>query len=262
MDGMTAGPASVVPPLALGLELAETLSAGGAGLRLDLQPICAAGSLALVGYEALLRWEHPDRGPIGARDVLDAAAAAGRGIALEAWVLVSAFRLRAGWRAGGPYLAVNVSGGGISAGHVAPMVRAALEATGVDPRGLSIELPEVAVVQDLAAARDLCAGLRQLGIAVALDDFGGAVGSARALREIPFSVVKLDPLLTAGVDLAGAQANRPRAAVAAVTEMVHALGAAVVAEAVETAEQMRELRIAGCDALQGWLIGRPGAGPA
>jgi EAL domain-containing protein (putative c-di-GMP-specific phosphodiesterase class I) len=262
MDGMTAGPTGEVPLAALGTELAEALAGGGTGLRLDLQPICAAGTLAIIGYEALLRWEHPERGPLGAPEVLAAAAAVGSGVVLDAWVLVSAFRLRASWKAGGPFLTVNVSPPGISAGHAAPMIRTALEATGVDPRGLSIELPEAAVVRDLVATRELCAALRQLGVAVALDDFGGAVGSARALREIPFSSVKLDPLLTTGVDLPGPEANRPRAAVAAVVEMIHALGATAVAEAVETAEQMQELRIAGCDALQGWLLGRPGSGPA
>ncbi|MEO3470368.1 EAL domain-containing protein [Roseomonas sp. CAU 1739] len=262
MDGMTARAASDMSPVALGGQLAEALAQGGAGLRLDLQPICAATSLAPVGYEALLRWEHPDHGPLGAAEVLAAAAAVGREVALEAWVLVSAFRLRAGWRAGGPYLAVNVSTAGILAGHAAPMIRAALEVSGVDPRALSIELPEAAVVRGLAAARDLAAGLRESGIAVALDDFGGALGSARVLRDIPFSAVKLDPQLTEGLDRSGPEAGRTRAAVAAVVDMVHALGATTVAEAVETAEQMRALRLAGCDALQGWLLGRPGSGPA
>lgn len=260
MGGITAGTAEAGPE-GLGTDLAETLALGGAGLRLDLQPICAAGSLAPVGYEALLRWEHPECGPLGAPQILAAAEAAGCAMALEAWVLVSAFRLRAAWRAGGPYLAVNLAGQGILNGHAAPMVRAALEATGVDPRGLSLELPEDAVVRDVAAARDLAAALRGHGIVLALDDFGGVLGPARVLRDIPFATVKLDPQLTAGVDGPEASSARIRTAVAAVVEMVHALGATVVAEAVETAEQMRALRLAGCDALQGWLLGRPGAGP-
>ncbi len=261
MDGATSGMAGDAPPIGLGEELAEVLDAGGAGLRLDLQPICAAASLAPVGYEALLRWEHPERGPINASDVLGAAAAVGCDVALEAWILVAAFRLRDGWKAGGPYLSVNVSATGVLAGHAAQTIRAALETTRVDPRGLVLELPEAAVVRDLPAARDLAAAMRVQGIAVALDDFGGALGSARALRDIPFSVVKLDPLLTVGVDLPGPDSGRTRAAVAAVVEMVHALGATAVAEAVETAEQMRALRVVGCDALQGWLLGRPGIGP-
>ncbi|MBR0650602.1 EAL domain-containing protein [Roseomonas terrae] len=261
MDGMAAQEAGGASSLLLGEELAETLARGGAGLRLDLQPICAASNLLIVGYEALLRWDHPERGPIGAAEVLAAAAAAGREVALEAWVLVSAFRLRAGWRPGAPYLAVNVSAPGILAGHAAPMIRAALETTGIDPRALSIELPEVALIQDIGAARDLAAALRGCGIAVALDDFGGALGPARVLRDIPFSTVKLDRQLTGAVDPPGPGTDRARAAVGAVVEMVHALGATAVAEAVETAEQLRILRESGCDALQGWLLGRPGQGP-
>lgn len=262
MNGMSAGAASEMSPVVLGEQLAEALARGGAGLRLDLQPICAASSLAPVGYEALLRWDHPERGPIGAPELLAAAAAVGRDVALEAWVLVSAFRLRAGWRPRGPYLAVNVSAAGIVTGHAAPMIRAALETTGVDPRALSVELPEAAVIRDLAAAQDLAAGLRARGIAVALDDFGGALGSVRVLRDIPFSAVKLDPQLTGGLERAGPEAGRIRAAVAAAVDMIQALGGTAVAEAVETAEQMRALRLAGCDALQGWLLGRPGAAPA
>jgi EAL domain-containing protein (putative c-di-GMP-specific phosphodiesterase class I) len=262
MDGRTMRAADDASPAAIGAELADALAQGGAGLRLDLQPICAGTSLVAVGYEALLRWDHPERGPIGAPDLLAAAAAVGREVALDAWVMVTAFRLRAGWNRGAPFLAVNVSAAGIRDGHAAPMVRAALETTLVDPRGLSLELPEAAVVRDLAAARDLATMLRGYGIAVALDDFGGALGSARVLRDIPFGAVKLDPVLTQGVDLDTAAADRTRAAIGAVVDMVHALGATAVAEAVETAEQMRALRLAGCDALQGWLLGRPGAGPS
>lgn len=246
----------------LGAELAAALAAGGTGLRLDLQPICAATSLAPVGYEALLRWDHPDLGPLGALDVLAAAEAAGRGVALDAWVMVNAFRLRATWPRGAPWLSVNVSAAGLLAGHAAPMVRAALQATAVDPRGLVLELPEAAVVRDLGAAQALAAQLRGFGIAVALDDFGGALGPARALRDIPFASVKLDPALTADLEGGGPLAARARAAVAAVVDLAHAMGATSVAEGVECAGQMQALRAAGCDALQGWLLGRPGAGPA
>ena len=262
MDGIAAQTVPEADPRALGAELVEVLSLGGAGLRLDLQPICAASTLVPVGYEALLRWEHLERGPLGAPEILEAAASVGCETQLDAWVVVSAFRLRAAWKAGGPFLAVNLSEAAIRAGHAAPMVRAALDATGVDPRGLSLELPEAAVVRDLARARELAEALRGHGVVLALDDFGGALGSARVLRDIPFATVKLDPQLTAGVDGPEAGSVRTRATVAAVAEMVHALGATVVAEAVETAEQMRALRQAGCDALQGWLLGRPGAGPA
>jgi len=252
MGGMVAETGGIT---GLGAELAAALAAGGTGLRLDLQPICAATSLAPVGYEALLRWDHPDLGPLGALDVLAAAEAAGRGVALNA------FRLRATWPRGAPWLSVNVSVAGLIAGHAAPMVRAALQATGVDPRGLILELPEAAVVRDLGAAQALAAQLRGFGIAVALDDFGGALGPARALRDIPFATVKLDPALTADLEGGGPLAMRARAAVAAVVDLAHAMGATSVAEGVECAGQMQALRAAGCDALQGWLLGRPGAGP-
>lgn len=259
MDGILPAATTQLSTLEeLGEALADALAAGGAGLRLDLQPICSATTLDPVGYEGLLRWEHPDYGPIPPRETLAAAEAVGRGVALDAWVLVQGFRMRAGWQQGGPYLALNLSMGGILSGHAAPMVKAAIEATGVDPRGLSLELPEAAVTRDLSAARSLATALRELGISIALDDFGGAHGSARVLRDIPFAAVKLDPALTAGLERQDTEADRSRALVAAVVDMAHALGAVTVAEAVETADQMRALRDARCDALQGWLLGRPG----
>ena len=194
----------------------------------------------------------------GAREVFAIAEANGGLVALDAWALVNAFRLRAGWPRGGPYLSVNVSAAGLLAGHAAPMLRAAFAATGTDPRGVVIELPEGAVARDIPAARALAAELRSIGASVALDDFGGAHGAARILRDIPFAAVKLDAALTDGLDGDGPEAARARAMVAAIVEMVHAMGATVTAEAVESAAQMRALRDAGCDALQGWLLGRPG----
>ena len=261
MDGIlpTASQRSALQDL--GAALGDALAAGGAGLRLDLQPICAAATLDPVGYEALLRWDHPELGAIPPRETFAAAEAVGRGVALDAWVLVHGFRLRARWPRGGPYLALNLSPGGILAGHAVPMVKAAIDATGVDPRGLSLELPEAAVARDLLAARALAASLRDLGLSLALDDFGGTHGSALVLRDIPFAVVKLDPALTAGVEHGAATAPRARAMVAAVVDMAHAMGAVAVAEAVETAEQMRALREARCDALQGGLLGGPGVPP-
>jgi EAL domain-containing protein (putative c-di-GMP-specific phosphodiesterase class I) len=260
MDGIATRAAGGAACAALGADLAKALAQGGAGLRLDLEPICAAASLAPVGYEALLRWEHPARGSIAAAEVLAIAAATGLAPALDAWVLVTAFRHRAGWRPGAPYLAVNVSMAGVLHGHAAPMVRAAWQATGVDPRSVSIELPEAAAIRDPVAARDLTAGLRGDGIAVALDGFGNASGSILALRDIPVSTVKLGPLLTAGIERPRGKADRVKAVVAATVDTAHALGATVVAEAVETVDRMQALREAGCDALQGWLLARADGG--
>ena len=242
----------------LATDLRAALAAGGKGLRIDLQPICAATTLAPVGYEALLRWEHPALGAIPPLDIFALAEANGGLVALDAWALVNALSLRAGWPRGGPYLAVNVSAAALLSGHAAPMLRAAFSSTGVEPRGVMVELPEAAVSRDIAAAKALAAELSSLGASVALDDFGGAHGAARILRDIPFSSVKLDAALTDGLEGDGPAAARGRAMVGAIVDLVHAMGATVTAEAVESAAQMSALRDAGCDALQGWLLGRPG----
>lgn len=258
MHGRRADSVAMMPDAGdLGGDLAAALAGRAEGLQLALQPICAAATLAPVCYEALLRWEHPEYGAIPPMTTLAAADAVGRSIALDAWAVVAAFRLRAAWPAGGPYLAVNLSAAGIRSGHVAPMIRAALDTTGADPRGLLLEMPEATVGADIPAARAAAAALRGFGIAVALDDFGGSHGSARILRDIAFAAVKIDPALTEGIEEAGPDGDRARAMLSAVVDMAHAMGATVIAEAVESVGQMRALREAGCDALQGWLLGRP-----
>lgn len=241
----------------LASDLRAALAAGGAGLRIDLQPICAAATLAPVGYEALLRWEHPALGAIPPIETFALAEANGALVALESWALLHAFRLRAAWSQGGPYLSVNVSSAALLSGQAAAMLRTAFSASGANPRGVVIELPEAAVARDLRAARELAAEIRALGASVALDDFGSTHGSARMLRDIPFGSVKLDAALTDGLDGDGVGAARALAMVGAVVDMAHAMGATVIAEAVESAAQMRALRDAGCDALQGWLLGSP-----
>jgi len=262
MDGMPAGTAATGVDLTrLGADLSAMLSGGSPGLRLALQSICAAATLAPVGYEALLRWDHPEFGAVPARDIFAAAALAGCETSLEAWIMVSAFRLRARWKPGGPYLAVNVSEAAIRNGLAGPMVRASLAMSGADPRGLSMEVPEAAVMRELDASRDFARFLRQQGVVMALDDFGSLMGPACVLRDIAFATVKIDPRLSLGVEGLTPESVRTRGVIAAVVDMAHALGATVVAEAVETAEQMAALREVGCDALQGWLMGRPGHGP-
>lgn len=241
--------------------IAEALANNGAGLRLDLQPVCSAQGLETVGYEALLRWVHPDLGPILAMETVNAATQAGLAEALDAWVFAEAARIRARWPRSAPYISVNITAEAFLRGDGTALMRRALYEADTDPRGLVVELPANAVSLWHDAAANLAAGLRGLGVVAALDDFGVARGTIMALRAIPFPMVKLHPSLCAGLDGESLAARRALALTTGQVETAHALGTIVVAKSVETLAQLRALEKAGCDAMQGWLLGRPGKVP-
>ena len=241
--------------------IAEALAHNGAGLRLDLQPVCSANGLETVGYEALLRWVHPDLGPILAMETVNAATQAGLAEALDRWVFAEACRIRARWPRSAPYISVNITAEAFLRGDGTALMRRALHEADTDPRGLVVEMPAHAVSLWHDAAANLAAGLRGLGVVAALDDFGVARGTILALRAIPFPMVKLHPSLCAGLDGESLSARRALALTTGQVETAHALGSIVVAKSVETLAQLRALEKAGCDALQGWLLGRPGKVP-
>jgi EAL domain-containing protein (putative c-di-GMP-specific phosphodiesterase class I) len=248
-------------PAELRLGIAEALANNGAGLRLDLQPVCSANGLETVGYEALLRWVHPDLGPILAMETVNAATQAGMAAALDAWVFNEACRIRARWPRSAPYISVNITAEAFLRGDGTALMRRALYDADTDPRGVAVEMPANAVSLWHDAAANLAAGLRGLGVVAALDDFGVARGTILALRAIPFPMVKLHPSLCAGLDGEALSARRALALTTGQVETAHALGTIVVAKSVETLAQLRALEKAGCDAMQGWLLGRPGKVP-
>ena len=261
MERAGAGLDAALCPAELRQGIAEALAAQGEGLRLDLQPVCSAHGLETVGYEALLRWVHPDLGPILALETVNAATQAGVAAALDAWVFAEACRIRARWPRSAPYISVNITAEALVRGDGAALLRQALFMADTDPRGIMVEFPANAVSLWHDAALTLAAGLRDLGVAAALDDFGVARGTILALRSIPFHTVKLHPTLCAGLEGDKAAARRALVLTAGQVETAHAMGAVVVAKSVETLAQMRALEEAGCDALQGWLLGRPGKVP-
>lgn len=260
-DRTAAGLELVHSPAELRLGIAEALANNGAGMRLDLQPVCSANGLETVGYEALLRWVHPDLGPILAMETVNAATQAGMAAALDAWVFNEACRIRALWPRSAPYISVNITAEAFLRGDGTALMRRALYEADTDPRGLVVEMPANAVSLWHDAAANLAAGLRGLGVVAALDDFGLARGAMLALRAIPFPVVKLHPSLCAGLDGEHLAARRALALTTGQVETAHALGAVVVAKSVENLAQLRALEKAGCDAMQGWLLGRPGKVP-
>jgi diguanylate cyclase (GGDEF)-like protein len=225
-------------------------------LRLHVQPV-VDGRLETYGAEALLRWQDADGTLVPPGSFIPVAETSDLVIDVGRWVLGEACGILAGW-ADDPalarlHLAVNLSGRHVLSLTVVDDVRHAVEAAGIDPSRLSIEVTETVVLSDLPLATEHLSRLRDLGVTIVVDDFGTGYTSLAHLRQLPVDVIKVDRSLV--VDAA----ERP--ADARVVELVvgaaKANGMAVVAEGVETFDQLDVMRAAGCDFFQGFLIARP-----
>ena len=223
--------------------------------RLVYQPEIALGSTRVVGVEALLRWHHPKRGVVPPLDFIPDAEASGAIVPIGAWVLQESCRQAAEWarHAGSPFLmSVNVSPRQFRPGLVDEVV-AALEASGLAPDCLCLEITESVVLDDTAFAVETLRELRALGVRVAVDDFGTGYSSLSHLRALPFDLLKIDRSFIA--DMSSAPVNA--AILSAVVGMAHALSLQVIAEGVETNQQSRELHGFGCEYAQGFYFARP-----
>lgn len=204
------------------------------------------------GYEALLRWTHPVRGNIPPSDFIPLAEANGLILSLGDWVLRRACLDAAAW----PHalkVAVNLSA--IQLTHIAlpQQIHQVLLETGLPPSRLEIELTETALIKDKAQSLHIMRQIKALGVSIALDDFGTGYSSLDTLRTFPFDKIKLDKSFTDELKTD----QRSLAVVRAVLALAKSLGIPVLAEGIETAEQLELLRIEHCDEGQGYLLGRP-----
>ena len=234
---------------ALERDLREALPRGE--FALAWQPL--ADQRGVTGFEVLLRWQHPERGPVPPDRFIPAAEASGVIIPIGAWVLREACREAAGW-ATPLHVAVNVSPVQAAGGEAfATMVEEALAATGLAPSRLVLEVTEGVLIRDPDRVVAALRRLKAIGVSVAMDDFGTGYSSLATLRAFPFDKIKIDRGFVAGLPGNGQDA----AIVRAVIGLAHGLGLPVVAEGVETEAQREALWRDGCQELQGWLIGRP-----
>jgi diguanylate cyclase (GGDEF)-like protein/PAS domain S-box-containing protein len=224
-------------------------------LRVVFQPLVALADGTPVGYEALLRWQHPERGLLGPGAFMRIAEDDGLIVPIGAWVLEQSCRQLAAWHAEGRdvWVSVNVSARQLAQQDFVAVVERALRNTGVQPRKVCLEITETAVLRRPEAARRSLEALRRLGVRVALDDFGLGYSSLTHLKSLPVDVVKVDRSFIADL----VESTEDRAVVEAVLTMARRMGLTVVAEGVETADQDELLRQMGCPVVQGYLYGRP-----
>jgi diguanylate cyclase (GGDEF)-like protein len=206
----------------------------------------------VIGFEALLRWEHPIRGRIAPNIFIPLAEDNGMIIPIGEWVLREACRQAASWSQ--PLtVAVNLSPVQFHYSDLPALVLAILVETGLPPHRLELEITEGVLMSDFARAITILRRLKSLGVSIAMDDFGTGYSSLRYLQAFPFDKIKIDKSF---VDQLG-ENMQSQAIIRAVIGLAHGLALPVLAEGVETADQLEFLKRERCDEIQGYLIGRP-----
>lgn len=233
-------------------DLRKALMAGGRGLELHYQPLVSLVTGQVEGFEALIRWQHPTRGLVMPNDFIPMAEASGLIIQLGEWVLTKACADAASW-VPPLHLSVNVSPLQFAHGDLAAMVERVVGQSGIDPARLELEITEGVLVDDAVRGVALLNRIRALGVRIVLDDFGTGYSSLSYFRQFPFDKVKIDRSFVADM-LTNSHA---RSIVEAVISLGRGLELQVVAEGVETMDQLALLQEQGCAQAQGYLISRP-----
>jgi EAL domain-containing protein (putative c-di-GMP-specific phosphodiesterase class I) len=231
----------------------------GEQLVLHYQPVIDVSTGAVTGVEALVRWQHPDRGLLAPVSFVPVAEETGMILEIGQWVMREAARAAAAWRAAGTpvRVAVNVAAAQLLAGDLVALVEDALAQAGARPEDLAIEVTESAVLADIDSTVVQLEAARALGVAVSLDDFGTGYSSLAYLQRLPADELKIDRSFVSRI----VDDQVSSAIVASVLDLAHAVGLEVVAEGVEDAAQLELLRALGCDRAQGYHLGRPTPAP-
>jgi diguanylate cyclase (GGDEF)-like protein/PAS domain S-box-containing protein len=223
---------------------------------LHYQPRVSVRSGAVTGIEALVRWRHPDLGVVPPGEFIALAEETGCIGEIGRWVLSAACAQAARWQrqgAGAVPMAVNVSARQFANDDLVAQVDEALDASGLDPALLELEITESVMAQNVERAAQVLAGLRALGVKLALDDFGTGYSALAHLKRFPIDTLKIDRAFVMGLP-----DNVEDAAIAqAIIAMGRSMRLVVVAEGVETPEQHAFLQAHGCDEVQGFLLSRP-----
>ncbi len=227
-------------------------------LALHYQPVIRLADGAVASMEALLRWDHPERGLIGPIGFIPVAEESRLIVPIGRWVIEQACRQAAGWQQLHPDaapvgVAVNLSARQLADPNLVSHIEGSIQANGIDPSTLCLELTESALLDETTFIERTLETLRGIGVQLALDDFGVGFSSLGYLKRLPLSMIKLDRSFVENVT----ENPHDAAIVRAVSEMADAIGIGVVAEGVETEEQVLMARDLGCGYAQGFHFSEP-----
>jgi diguanylate cyclase len=227
------------------------------GLHVRYQPIIEVRTRRLLGAESLARWEHPELGNISPVVFIPIAEDAGLIAPLGRFVMDQAAQALADWnqRSSGLHVAVNISALHLSEGTLRQDVERVLDRAGIEASGLWLELTESTVMSDPDGSRALLAEMRSIGVGLSIDDFGTGYSSLAYLHDIQATALKVDQSFIHR--LMSDDRHRAEQIVRVMVDLAHSLDLVVIAEGIENMRQLEFLDQLGCDAAQGFLIGKP-----
>jgi EAL domain-containing protein (putative c-di-GMP-specific phosphodiesterase class I) len=241
--------------LALETEMQQALATDA--FYLMYQPILSLGTFEIVGFEALARWRHSERGDVAPAEFIPIAEETGLIVPLGAFLLRSACKQAAEWRRRLPRtpelsMAVNISGRQLCHPSFLGLVEQTIDETAMNPRTLKLEITESVLLENSEQVHVVLEGLRGLGVEVALDDFGTGYSSLKYLQHFMPNTLKVDRSFVSEL----ASASRNVEIVRAVIEVARTLGMRVIAEGIESMPQLDVLRSLGCEYGQGFLFSK------
>ncbi len=240
----------VIEAFRMKAELRNALQQGQ--FSLHYQPLANLSNGEIIGFEALLRWNHPELGQVSPATFIPLAEETGLIVPIGEWVLREACREAAGWSTE-LKIAVNLSPVQFTAGNIVELVVSALASSGLDASRLDIEITEGVLVKDADGALRVLNALKSLGVQISMDDFGTGYSSLSYFRQFPFDKVKIDQAFVQDMEVN----PQSRAIIKAIIGLAKGLDIAIVAEGVETEAQMNMLKRKGCEQIQGFAISRP-----
>jgi EAL domain-containing protein (putative c-di-GMP-specific phosphodiesterase class I) len=223
---------------------------------LHYQPQISVASGRVTAVEALLRWTHPERGPVSPTEFVPLAEETRLIVPMGAWALDEACRQLADWRGAGTppvRMSVNLASAQLSDVELLELVRACVAEHHLHPGDLELEITERSALEDEKLTARVLTGLKEAGARITLDDFGTGYSSALVLAKFPFDTLKVDRSFVARI----LQGAKERAVTASIIGLAHDIGLSVVVEGVETVEQLDCMRELGADEIQGFLFSPP-----